>query len=87
MVVNAAKATLTTTDFDELEKAFKGCNDLRKVFIPSSISTIANSAFAQCGSAVLYCESSSKPSTWPASFIDVDQNHIRWNCTLSDLND
>ena len=44
--------------------AFSNCPNLESIIIPNSITTIQAYAFANCANLTIYCEATSKPSSW-----------------------
>ena len=45
-------------------RAFYGCEGLKSVYIPISVTNIGDSAFAGCKNLTIYCEAKSKPEGW-----------------------
>ena len=45
-------------------RAFYGCEGLKSVFIPRSVTFIGDSAFAGCKGLTIYCEAESQPAGW-----------------------
>ena len=46
------------------ESAFYECYSLMNIIIPESVTSIGSGAFSDCYSLTIYCEVSSKPSSW-----------------------
>ena len=57
------------------DRAFFGCTNLTYITIPNSVTSIGNNAFSGCSSLTIYCEVSSKPSSW-------DYNWNYTNCPV-----
>ena len=57
--------------------AFSGCSNLNRIIIPSSVTSIDNSAFFDSKYLTIYCRAQSKPEGWGAD----------WNSTNSDFYD
>lgn len=60
--------------------AFRGCSSLEKIVIPASVTNIGYYAFEYCDSLRIYCEVSSKPSTWDYSWNGTNLPVV-WNYT------
>ena len=77
---------------------FKNCSNLKKLFIPSSVTTIyssgTNGCIYGCSDVVIYAETESAPSAWYSgwSFTGYDDDgnkvyaDIHYGCSLSDYN-
>lgn len=58
--------------------AFKGCNKLESLVIPSSVSYVGNDAFSQCPNTLFWCVSASRPDSWSESWTGESLGVI-WN--------
>lgn len=60
--------SLTTLDMSNVKTidytAFSGCTGLKKIWIPSTCTTIGGSAFVGAGSCTLYTDAAEQPSGW-----------------------
>ena len=61
---------------------FYGFDNLEYIIIPSSVITIGASAFKECTSLTIYCETSSKPTTWDSTWNSSNRTVV-WNCLNS----
>ncbi len=61
------------------EYAFYECRSLTSMTLPSGVTRIGRYAFDECSILILYCEATSAPSGWHASFNSTDCP-IVWDC-------
>lgn len=65
------------------QQAFYYCNSLKEIFIPKSVVTIQPYAFIKNYYLTIYCEASSKPSTWADEW---SNNYVEWGWTINNFN-
>ena len=65
--------------------AFEGA-DLTSIVIPDSVTIIDDKAFASCYSLTIYCEASSKPTSWNENWNNLSCPVV-WDCNNNDVAD
>ena len=60
------------------ERAFEGCSKLRMIYIPDNVLYIKEYCFLGCTNVVIYCQASSKPSTWDPNW-NPEKRTVAWS--------
>ena len=67
-IKNNAVSTLADESVSIGSRAFSDCYSLKVMYLPLSVSTIGDSAFAGCKDLTIYCEADSMPDGWSESW-------------------
>ena len=64
--------------------AFEWCKNISKIGIPSSVTSVGESAFGNCGKEIeIYCEANAQPAQWNAQW-NADGANVSWQCALDE---
>ena len=66
------------------DSAFRNCNSIVSVSIPSSVTSIGSYAFNNCISLTIYCEVASLPSDWNSNW-NYSNCPVVWDCKNTDV--
>ena len=59
------------------EEAFRGCDSLKEVVIPRTVTNMGGYVFADCPLLTIYCEADAQPEDWDEEW-NGDNNPVFW---------
>ena len=60
-----------------VNRAFLGCDNVKTIVIPNSVTSIGDFAFSRCPNLTIYCEAESEPSGW-SSYWNDNNRPVVW---------